>query len=184
MTIKISERCKEILSSVARDSLENFLQNGQRTKFSFEIAEILEHRAVFVTLWEKDSGGLRGCIGQIEALYPLFEAVSKTAISSAMEDPRFDPLKKDELSNIKIEISVLSKLKKIKQKDLKIGKHGLLLINGHHRSVFLPEVAVSQGWDKKKLLDELSLKAGITKEGWKQPNTKILCFESLSWFDN
>ena len=67
----ISNKSKEFLSNVARNTLEIFLKNGQRTKFNFEIAEILEHKAVFVTLWKKVIGELRGCIGHIEARYPL-----------------------------------------------------------------------------------------------------------------
>lgn len=184
MDRQISNKSKEILSYVARNSLEFFLKNGQRKKFNFGIAEILEHKAVFVTLWEREIGALRGCIGHIEARYPLVNAVSKTVISSALEDPRFEPLTKNELDNINIEISVLSPLKKILPEEIEIGKHGLRLVKGSNSSVFLPEVAVSQGWNKKKLLDELSLKAGMNKECWKDAETKLQCFESESWFEN
>lgn len=184
MTGKISNKSKGILSQVARNTLEGFLKNGQRRKFFFKIAEILERRAVFVTLWERESGELRGCIGDIEVRYPLVEAVSKTVISSALEDPRFEPLKINELSNINIEISVLSILSKIQPDKIEIGKHGLLLVKGSYRGVFLPEVPISQGWNRKTFLEELSLKAGINREGWKDPETKILCFESESWIEN
>jgi len=180
----ISIKSKEILSHVARNTLEKFLKNGQKIKLKFEIAEILEHKAVFVTLWERDLGSLRGCIGHIEARYPLVEAVSKTAISSALEDPRFEPLTINELSNIDIEISVLSSLKNILPQEIEIGKHGLLLVKDSYSSVFLPEVAVSQGWDRETLLDELSLKAGMNRESWKDPETKLQYFESESWFEN
>jgi len=184
LTSKISNKNKVILSNVARNTIEIFLKNGQRTKFSIEIAEILELRAVFVTLWEKESGKLRGCIGDIEARYPLVESVSKNAISAALEDPRFEPLTINELDNINIEISVLSILRKIQPEEIEIGRHGLILVKGSSRSVFLPEVAVSQGWNRKTFLDELSLKAGMNKESWKDPGTELLCFESESWFEN
>jgi len=184
LTCKISDKTKGVLSQVARKTLEGFLKNQQRRKFFFEIDEIQERRAVFVTLWERESGKLRGCIGGIEARYPLVEAVSKTVISSALEDPRFEPLGINELNNINIEISVLSILTKIQPDKIEIGKHGLLLVKGSYRSVFLPEVAISQGWDRKTFLEELSLKAGMNREGWKDPGTKILCFESESWFEN
>ena len=184
MTDKISEKSKNILSHVARNSIQNYLKDKQRTKYSFDIEELLEYRAVFVSLWGRISKELRGCIGHIEAVYPLVEAVSKTAISSALSDPRFKPLTLYELSDINIEISVLSSLNKISPEDIKIGKHGLLLIKGSNRSVFLPKVAISQGWNLKRLLDELSIKAGINKSGWKDRETELFYFESESWVEN
>tara|TARA_Y100001970_G_C14233249_1_gene860072 strand:- start:653 stop:1207 length:555 start_codon:yes stop_codon:yes gene_type:complete len=184
MTFIISDTSKNILSNIARISLENFLKNGEITKFNFNRKDILNQRAVFVTLWEKDSCKLRGCIGNIKALFPLVEAVSKTVISSATEDPRFVPLKKNELENIKIEINVLSPLKEISPDKIEIGKHGLHLIQGSCSGVFLPEVAASHEWDIKKYLDELSLKAGLNKGDWKNPGTLLLGFESESWSDN
>ena len=90
----------------------------------------------------------------------------------------------NELSNIRIEINVLSPLKKILPEEIEIGKHGVLLVKGSNSSVFLPEVAVSQDWDRKTLLDELSIKAGMQTECWKDPKTKLQCFESESWFEN
>ena len=108
MTEIISVESKNRLLEVARESLENFLQNGQRTDFKTEITELQTKRAVFVTLRKKDSGNLRGCIGQTKARYALIKAVAKTAISSAVDDPRFSTVTLDELPYLCIEINVLS----------------------------------------------------------------------------
>ena len=184
MEFTISKKIKKILLNIARISIVNFLNGINKTTFDFENDAILEKRAVFVTLWERDSGNLRGCIGNINAIYPLVEAISKTAVSASFEDPRFSPLTKKELKNIKIEINVLYNFKEIRTDEIEIGKHGLYLIQESFSSVFLPEVAISQGWNVNIFLDELSLKAGLNRGDWKKPETKILGFESASWIEN
>ena len=110
MRTQLSSQIRIKLLRVARQSLENFLKNGERIQFPTEIPVLLEKRAVFVTLRNKGNGNLRGCIGQSKPRYPLIEAVAKTAISSAVDDTRFPPLKLDELPELLIEINVLSPL--------------------------------------------------------------------------
>ena len=99
---------KNRLLQAARESLEHFLINGQRTEFTTENPELQTKRAVFVTLRKRDSGDLRGCIGQTEACFPLIEAVAKTVISAAVDDSRFPQVKLNELANLLIEINVLT----------------------------------------------------------------------------
>ena len=89
MSTQLSAQFRLKLLRVARQSLENFLGNGERIQFPTEIPVLLEKRAVFVTLRNRENGDLRGCIGQSKPRYPLIEAVAKTAISSAVEDTRF-----------------------------------------------------------------------------------------------
>ena len=84
------------LLRVARKSLENYLVDVKRTEFTTETTELQTKRAVFVTLRKSDSGDLRGCIGQSEPRYPLIEAVSRTAISAAVDDSRFPQVKLNE----------------------------------------------------------------------------------------
>ena len=184
MHYRISKRSKEILLNVARTSIEDFLKYGKTKKFDFKEDDLLEIRAVFVTLWERDSGKLRGCIGNTNAVLSLVEEVSKNAISSAVRDSRFSPLKKNQIKNIKIEINVLSPFKQILPNEIVIGKHGLYLLSKSHSSLFLPEVAISQGWNIIDFLDELSLKAGLSKEEWKNSETKLFGFESESWIEH
>jgi len=184
MTIQYSAESRHRLLQVARKSLDNFLENGQRTKFVTETPELLEKRAVFVTLKELYSGDLRGCIGQTEACYPLIDAIAKTAISSAVDDSRFRPVILEELPYLLIGINVLSPMRTIKPEDVKVGKHGLLINKGSYRGLFLPEVAVSQGWDHSTFLDELCLKADLPKGSWQDEEAKLLAFESEAWKEN
>jgi AmmeMemoRadiSam system protein A len=184
MTDQLSEESKSRLLRVARESLEIFLTSGQRTVFTSEIPELLKKRAVFVTLRKKVSGNLRGCVGQIEARYRLIEAVAKTAIFSAVDDSRFPPLEPDELPNLLIEINVLTPSAPIKPDAVEIGKHGLQLSKGTSGGLFLPEVALSNGWDRLTFLDELCRKADLPKGSWQETDAELRSFETESWEEN
>ncbi|MBD3273134.1 AmmeMemoRadiSam system protein A, partial [Candidatus Dependentiae bacterium] len=141
-----------------------------------------KQKGVFVTL--NKNGKLRGCIGRIVTNEPLFKTVQEMAKAAAFDDTRFNPLKKDELDQTKIELSVLTKPKKIKDyKNIKLGKHGIILNkktkSGYNASsVFLPEVPIGLGWNKEKTLEQLSLKAGLSKDTWKK-DCNFQVFESF-----
>ena len=169
---------------VARESLENFLKNDQRIEFATETPELLKKRAVFVTLRKLDSGDLRGCVGQTEARNPLIEAVAKTTISSAVDDSRFLPVILDELPDLLIEINVLSPMTPVNPEDVEVGKHGLLINKESYGGLFLPEVAVSQGWDRLTFLNELCRKADLPKDSWQDAEAKLQAFESEAWGEN
>lgn len=133
-----------------------------------------EHLGVFVTLRKKDPVDpkldLRGCIGTIIGRESLYEGVCRLAKESAFSDPRFPPLEKSELSDIIIEISVLSKLHRISSyHEIVLGRDGILLSSSGRSSVFLPQVAIEQGWDLDTTLRYLSLKAGLSEEAYKDP---------------
>ena len=184
MSTQLSADLKLKLLHVARNSLENFLKNGERIQFRSEIPELLEKRAVFVTLREMGNGNLRGCIGQTKPSYPLIEAVAITAISSAVDDTRFPSLTIDELQDLFIEINVLSSMEPSKPEDVKIGKHGLMIKKGHKGALFLPEVAVSYGWDLHTFFDELCLKAELPEGSWNDRDAELYVFNSEVWGDN
>ena len=184
MTARHTIENKNRLLQAARESLEHFLINGQRTEFTTENPELQTKRAVFVTLRKRDSGDLRGCIGQTEARFPLIEAVAKTVISAAVDDSRFPQVKLNELANLLIEINVLTPMFDITPENVVVGKHGLLLSKGSCRGLFLPEVAVSHGWDRLTLLDELCRKADVAKGSWRDDDAKLQAFESEAWEEN
>lgn len=131
----------------------------------------------FVTLYK--NGNLKGCIGRITTNEELFKTIQEMAKAAAFQDTRFKPLQKDELNKIEIEISILTKPKKINNyKKIKLGKNGIILKKetkeGHYiSSVFLPEVATEQGWTIQKTLEQLSLKAGLNKNAWKNSTFEI-----------
>ncbi|MBO8144559.1 MAG: AmmeMemoRadiSam system protein A [Thermodesulfobacterium sp.] len=160
---------------LARKTLQNYF-SGKTEKIvpPKEYKNLWEKRGVFVTLLKEDN--LRGCIGVLEPLYPLYEGIQKMALSSAFEDPRFTPLTPKELPLIEIEISVLSPLKPGTVEEVEVGKHGVYLVKGYHRGVLLPQVPVEYGWDKKTFLEHVCLKAGLPPECYKDPNTKIYLF--------
>jgi AmmeMemoRadiSam system protein A len=123
VTTQYSSQNRTRLLQVARKSLAHFLNNGQRTEFTTETSELQTKLAVFVTLRKRDSGDLRGCIGQSEPRYPLIEAVARTAISAAVDDSRFPQVKLNELANLLIEINVLTPMFVITPENVVVGKH-------------------------------------------------------------
>jgi len=181
MTTQYSIENKTKLLQVARESLTKFLKNGHRTEFTTEFIELLKKRAVFVTLRKRDTGNLRGCIGQTEAHNTLIETVARTAISAAVDDSRFPQVNLNELGELLIEINVLTPMFSITPENVVVGKHGLLLSKGLCRGLFLPEVAVSQGWDRLTFLDELCRKADLPKVSWQDTDAELKAFESESW---
>ena len=184
MKTQLSAGFRLKLLRVARQSLENFLESEKRIQFPTEIPEFLQKRAVFVTLRNRENGDLRGCIGQSKPRYPLIEAVAKTAISSAVDDTRFPCLTLDEMPELFIEINVLSPLAPSKPEDVEIGKHGLIINKGSKGALFLPEVAVSNGWDLHTFLDELCHKADLPEGIWHNREVELYVFESEAWGEN
>ena len=123
--------------------------------------------AVFVTLTR--AGELRGCIGYVEAVKPLAEAVAHCAISAATADPRFPPASPDELPHLQIEISVLSPLQRIDDPgQIQVGEHGLYISQGGRRGLLLPQVAIEFGWDRESFLRQTCIKAGLPGDAWRR----------------
>ena len=172
---------KNRLLQVARKSLTIFLKNGKKPVFETEITEFLKKLAVFVTLRKKYSLDLCSRMGQTEARYPLIKAISITAISSAVDDLRFPPVIHEELPKLSIEINVLTELTAIEPQDVVEGKHGLQLRIGLSRGLYLPEVPLSQAWDRITFLDQLCTKADLPLGSWQDPDVELFCFESESW---
>src|ERR1700731_3854502 len=115
--------------------------------------EILQRPAgAFVTLHCR--GRLRGCIGQLATADPLIQVVVHCAKAAALEDPRFEPVRPQELPDLNIEVSVLSPLFEIAPDQIVIGKHGLLITRGWQRGVLLPQVASEFGWPAERFLEE------------------------------
>ncbi len=128
---------------------------------------LLENRGAFVTLTR--DGALRGCIGYIQGIKPLLQAVAENAASAAVGDPRFRPVTPAEAPVLELEISALSPLRRVAgAADITIGTHGILLDKNGRQAVFLPQVAVEQHWDLETTLTQLSLKAGLPRDAWRQ----------------
>ena len=131
---------------------------------------LVQKRGVFVTLTK--GGNLRGCIGFIEGHKKLLDAVVDNGKSAAVGDPRFPPVSARELPGLDIEISALTPLVTVEgPENIKIGRHGIVLGFQGRRSVFLPQVAVEQGWDLETTLGHLALKAGLAPNAWQEGAT-------------
>ena len=133
-----------------------------------------ERRGVFVTLHVK--GRLQGCIGVTEPSEPLGQAIVRCAVSAALEDPRFAPLKESQLEELQVEISLLSVLAPILPEAIEIGRHGLLVVNHGQRGLLLPKVATEHRLTREQFLEETCRKAGLPREAWKDAETRILGF--------
>ncbi|WP_038054899.1 AmmeMemoRadiSam system protein A [Thermodesulfobacterium hydrogeniphilum] len=160
---------------LARKTLESYFAGKPKKETPPEAyVHLWEKRGAFVTLLKE--GHLRGCIGILEPLYPLYEVIQEMALSAAFKDPRFPPLRKEELPLIEIEISVLSPLKKGSVEEIEVGKHGVYIIKGFYKGILLPQVPLEYGWDKKTFLEHVCLKAGLDPDCYKDPETEIYLF--------
>jgi len=137
--------------------------------------------AAFVTL-RRDDGNLRGCIGDLVPMRPLYASVVDNAAKAALKDPRFNPVRPEELPGMDLEISLLTPPVVIPSyADYDVARHGIILIaNGHH-AVYLPEVAPSMGWNRAHTLTRLALKAGLPGDAWQQPDAKFAVFYSVTY---
>ena len=164
---------KKILLQHARHAITQKLFPKKTIPKTATITENLKRQSgAFVTIKTK-SGKLRGCIGNILTTKPLYKTIPAIAVSSAFHDPRFAPLKKEELANTTISITVLSPPRSIKSyKDIIIGTHGIILEkiinNTKKNAVFLPQVATEQRWNLPETLTHLAQKAGLQKNAWKE----------------
>ncbi|PLX40747.1 MAG: hypothetical protein C0608_08330 [Deltaproteobacteria bacterium] len=133
--------------------------------------------ATFVTLKKKHQ--LRGCIGNIIARHPLWKSLQENALSAAFADPRFPTLSKEEFGEVSIEVSILTRPIKIASfREFEVGKHGIILEYGRSGAVFLPQVAVEQGWSREETLSHLSLKAGLSGNAWASEDARFEVFEA------
>jgi len=133
------------------------------------------HCGAFVTL--KIDGHLRGCIGHITSSRALVETIKEVALSSAFEDPRFSPLRAEEWGRVRLEVSVLSPFEEITDVNrIEVGVHGIMIRQGGHSGLLLPQVAAEQGWDRDTFLSHTCLKAGLPRDAWSRPQTRIEIF--------
>ncbi len=168
LDIKISNELKKRLLKHARQAIYHYLKTGEVLKIKDDEKILDEYFGVFVTLKKNDE--LRGCIGMTEPLLPLREGIPHFACSAAFNDPRFYPVKENELKEIDLEISILSKPQKIKNIDeIIMKKHGVIVKKGNRSGLFLPQVAEETGWNKEEFLSNLcSHKAGLPSDAWKK----------------
>jgi AmmeMemoRadiSam system protein B/AmmeMemoRadiSam system protein A len=175
---KYTEEEKLFLKRVAVKSIENAVKGARFPDLQPPTKRLSEKRGVFVTL--KKGGELRGCIGYIQALKPLVDAVREMARAAAVDDSRFLPVTPDEIEELDVEITVLSPLIRVHNTDdILIGRDGLLIKHGFQSGVLLPQVAIEHDWDRTTFLAETCLKAGLPPETWKAESSEIYRFSAV-----
>jgi len=163
---------RQQLHDIALDSIKSGLANGKALEVDLNKldAPLQSKCATFVTL--SKHGELRGCIGMLEAVRPLAEDIAKNAYAAAFSDHRFSPLRKNELEQLDIHISILgtpeemffdSEEDLIKQ--LRPGIDGLIMEEGQLRGTFLPSVWQSLP-DRHDFLNHLKMKSGLPSSHW------------------
>lgn len=177
MSFTLTNREKEALIQLAKESVQSVILSGERYQVDDQIPEgrLKEKGGAFVSLYV--NGELRGCIGSFEGDSSLAETVSRSA-TSATFDSRFAPLLPEDLMNLEIEISVLSPLQRVRSIDeIILGKHGIYICKGLNRGTFLPQVAEKYKWSLEEFLGRCSRdKAGLGWEGWR--NAELYSFEA------
>ena len=166
----LSAADRAYLLRVARSSLERAVRGGpRRGESAADAPEATRAKmGAFVTLNDKATGALRGCIGEILPMRPLVEAVAARAVDAALGDPRFSPVTERELGGIRVEVSALTPPRRVASwRDIVLGRDGMTLEKDGRFAVFLPQVAPEQGWDLPTTLSYLSQKAGLPADAWR-----------------
>ena len=160
---------KRALLDIARAAIRAEVLGPRAAEASARDASIAWPAAegVFVTI--KNRGELRGCLGTLTCVGGLAMEVARCAADAASEDPRFAPVTPDELPDVSLEVSVLGPLESIDpfdDKAIAIGRHGLVVEQGRHRGLLLPQVAIEWGWTVEQFLRQTCVKAGLPPDAW------------------
>ena len=177
----LTDEDKIILKDIALTSIRKSL-DGKRTTAEDSTLHPLSFTlrqkcGAFVSLHKH--GHLRGCIGHFGEDVPLHRIVAEMARAAAFEDPRFSPVRREELDDIDIEISVLTPMRRIQNLDeFELQRHGIFIRKGYHSGTFLPQVADEVNWTKEEFVGHCAQdKAGIGWNGWK--DAELYVYEAI-----
>ena len=163
---QLSDSAQKYLLKVARTTIAVYLKSKTKPSIPLtSLQEVHQKRGVFVTLYR--NGQLCGCVGYVHSLTPLVQSVAECVLS-AVEDDRFTQPKFSELATVRIELSILSELEKIKSpSEIELGRHGLVVTYGSQRGLLLPKVAIENGWNQEEFLEQTCYKANLPGTVWK-----------------
>ena len=190
MSFQLTQDEGEFLVKLARKAVGKYLTTGKISKMPKNVSPKLKERCgVFVTINSVEQCGereLRGCIGLPYPTNMLAEAVIESAISSATQDPRFYPMKAEELDQVVLEVSVLTPLEPVEVKNpreycskIKVGRDGLVIERSYCKGLLLPQVPVEWKWDEETFLCQCCVKAGLPPDSWLLKDTKIYKFQAI-----
>ena len=179
LTLTFGEKSQQELLAMARSAARAAVEGSWVSYDPSDNPELQVRAGCFVTL--KNDGALRGCIGRFTSDEPLWKTVREIAVSSATRDVRFsrNPISPAEIPQLRIEISVLSPLRKISRplEEIKLGRDGIVIRDQGRSGTFLPQVATETGWSLEEFLGHCaSDKAGLGWQGWKSPTAQIFTY--------
>jgi AmmeMemoRadiSam system protein A len=174
---------KRFLLALSRDTLNAYLGGHRLPAYHAASPALLTPRATFVTLRRRDSGDLRGCRGERAARRSLVESVVNMTIASAVDDPRFEPVRLGEVPGLHIEISALTPPRPVRPDDVVVGQHGLIVSAGYAAGLLLPQVPGAFGWNREQFLRAVCEKAGLPEDAWKWRGVRLEAFEAEVWGD-
>ncbi len=168
---------KDIALNSIRDSLDGKPMAADRYSPSTRYPSLSAKCGAFVSLHKHNR--LRGCIGHFGEDSPLYETVAEMARAAAFQDPRFMPVRREELDDIDIEISVLTPMRRIQSLDeFELHRHGIYIRKGHRSGTFLPQVADEVDWTKEEFVGHCSQdKAGLGWDGWR--DAELYVYEAI-----
>ncbi len=170
------------LLSFARETIRRYLTTETAPLARGFDPALERDKGAFVTLRKR--GELRGCIGHMAQDMPLCQVIGYCALQAAFNDRRFTPVENDELDDIEIEISVLTPYRRVDgYDDISIGRDGVMMEKDGRSAVFLPSVAVEQGWNRDEMLSHLSAKAGLAPDAWKK-NAEFYTFRAIAFSES
>jgi len=178
----LSEAERQVLLKLARDTVTSYLKEGHQSEVKegeYNLTPRLRAPgAAFVTL--RNEGRLRGCIGHVIAIVPLYQSVAQNAVQ-ACRDPRFTaaPVTGAEEPELSIEISVLTTMRRLLDpRKVEVGRDGLMMVRGRMQGLLLPQVPVEQSWDREEFLAQTCYKAGLQLDAWRDSQTEIYRFSA------
>jgi hypothetical protein len=168
----------------ARKAIAHWVKERKRLAVDKYPESFEEKRGCFVTTHKHPTGELRGCIGIVYPAYPLIEALIEAAVS-VCSDPRFPPLEREELPNITVEVSILTKPERLDAKErkdypkkVKVEKHGLLIKKSFFSGLLLPQVATELKLTPEQFLNETCIKASLPPSCWLEKGTEVYRFSA------
>lgn len=174
----LNQNQRHQLLRIARTAIESVLRGEPAQAVPSEDEALRRPSGAFVSLHTSD-GNLRGCIGSIHAVEPLHEVVWKNAVNAAFRDPRFYPLRPDELPGVHIEISVMSPPMAVTDPaEVEVGRDGLIIRRGSRAGLLLPQVPLQFGWDRETFLRQTCSKAGLPPDAWRSAECRIERFSA------
>lgn len=189
MSFELNDEEGKFLIELARKSVKTYLETGKTLKPPENTPKkLFENCGVFVTIntVDRNKKNLRGCIGYPYPTNPLVEAVIDNALNAATQDPRFEPLGKEELYHVVFEVTVLTPPETITVekpeeylKKIRVGEHGLIVEKGFCKGLLLPQVPVEWGWCEEEFLCQCCVKAGLPPDSWLIKGTKIYRFGGI-----